>query len=391
MFALEDIAVVGLESGVSGTLCTRLLGDQGADVVKVERPGTGDVARHWDSAVHGNSSAHVWVNRNKRSVELDLTEQSGHEAFERLAAKADVVVQNFAPSVVEDLGVAYDDVNEYNEDVVYLNISGYGRTGPYSERKAYDLVMQGETGMISLTGHSDAPAKIPISTCDITAANGAMGILTALFHRARTGEGTEIDVSMFEGMLSMLGYFPLKYWYDDEVPERTGMRHHLLTPYGPHETSDGQWLNFAVLSEAHWRQFCEDVIERPDLATDPRFETNEKRMANREVFEPIVEECIAGETREYWIELLDAAGIPRGDVNDLEDVLEHSQTDHLNAIRQLATDAGQIRFVDNPLYMDGLEAKREPMPDLGADTEAVLRELGYEGDELQQIVDGYPE
>jgi crotonobetainyl-CoA:carnitine CoA-transferase CaiB-like acyl-CoA transferase len=240
MYALDDITVLALESGISAPLCTRMLGDLGADVVKIERPGVGDVTRHWDTAVEGESSAHVWVNRNKESLELDLKSDEGHEIFMDLAERADVVVQNFSPGVVEALGVDHEAVAAINEDVIYLNISGYGRSGPYEERKAYDLVMQGETGLIQLTGTPESPAKIPLSVCDINAAMyGTIGTLTALFHRASSGEGQELDVTMFGGILSWLGYFPLKYMHNDEIPERVGMRHHLLVPYGPHEAADG--------------------------------------------------------------------------------------------------------------------------------------------------------
>jgi itaconate CoA-transferase len=188
MFALEDINVLALESGISAPFCTRLLGDLGAEVVKIERPGVGDVNRHWDTAVNGLSSAHVWVNRNKRSIELDLKADHGKEVFVELAEKADVVVQNYSPGAVERLGIDYESLQEVNDDLIYVNISGYGRSGPYRNRKAYDLVMQGETGLIQLTGSPESPAKIPISACDINAAMyGMIGTLTALYHRATVG------------------------------------------------------------------------------------------------------------------------------------------------------------------------------------------------------------
>ncbi|WP_247730319.1 CaiB/BaiF CoA transferase family protein [Halovivax limisalsi] len=392
MHPLEGIRVLALESGVSAPLCTRQLGDLGAEVVKVERPGVGDNSRHWDNAVHGESSAHVWVNRNKRSLTLDLKSDEGQDIFRDLAADADVVVQNFAPGAVERLGFDYESLrdderrDDAQDDLIYVNISGYGRSGPYRDRKAYDMVMQGETGLILSNGSPDAPAKIPLSICDINAAMYAtIGTVTALFQRARTGEGQELDVTMFGGMLSWLGYFPHKYWHEGEIPERVGMRHHLLTPYGPHETADGAYVNFAVLSEDHFELFCRDVIERPALLADERFETNEKRIEHRETFESIVESEIATQDRDYWAERLQDAGIPWGDVNRIDEVLEHPQTDHLDLIKTVQAGENEIKVVDNPIDFGDASVKREAMPDLGADNVDLLTRLGYSAEEIARL------
>lgn len=389
MYALDNVTVLALESGISAPLCTRMLGDLGADVVKIERPDVGDVNRHWDTAIDGKSSAHVWVNRNKESLELDLKSDEGREVFMDLAEVADIVVQNFSPGVVERLGIDYESVQAVNEDVIYLNISGYGRSGPYEDRKAYDLVMQGETGLIPLTGPPDSPSKIPLSVCDINAAMyGTIGTLTSLFHRATTGEGQELDVTMFGGILSWLGYFPLKYMHNEDIPERVGMRHHLLVPYGPHETADDQYINFAVLSEAHWETFCEDVIRRPDLLDDERFETNEKRVEYRDTLEPLLNEIVASEPRDVWAARLDDAGLPWGDVNQIDEVIDHPQTEHLGMIEELETDEGPVRVVDNPIDMGTLDVRRDPMPDLGEHSEDVLARLGYSEAEIEALKDG---
>ncbi|ELY50426.1 CaiB/BaiF CoA transferase family protein [Natronolimnohabitans innermongolicus] len=386
MLALDDITVLSLESGVSAPLCTRMLGDFGAEVIKVERPGVGDVNRHWDSAVYGDSSAHVWVDRNKLSIELDLKSDEGSTIFSELAAEADVVVQNYAPGVVERLGVDYERVSQLNEDVIYLNISGYGRTGPYSDRKAYDLVMQGETGSILMNGSPDEPAKIPISICDINAATyGTIATLLSLFHRERTGNGDEIDVTMFGGMLSWMGYFPHKYWHNDELPERIGMRHHLITPYGPYETADGQYINFAILSEAHWKEFCVEIIDRPGLLTDDRFETNEDRVANRDALESTIESIIESEPCDHWVDLLTESTIPWGDVNQLDEVLDHPQTDHLDLVQEFETEDGPVQYIDNPISFDGLETTADRMPDLGEHTDDVLEAIGYTDDEIDEL------
>jgi len=383
MYALEDISVLALESGISAPLCTRMLGDFGADVVKVERPGVGDVNRTWDTAVDGESSAHVWVNRNKRSLELDLKSEDGISVLRELASKADVVVQNFSPGVTERLGIDYESLSKSNEGLIYVNISGYGRDGPYRDRKAYDMVMQGETGLILMNGSPDAPAKVPISACDINAAMyGTMGAITALFQRERTGEGQEVDVTMFGGMVSWLGYFPLKYIHADEIPERVGMRHHLLTPYGPHRTSDDQYINFAVLSDGHFEVFCNEVIEHPELLEDERFVGNEERVQNREVFEPILEEIIASKPRDYWAERLEAVGLPWGDVNRLDEVVNHPVTEHLGLIRELETDDGPVEVIDNPLEMSKAELRCDTLPDLGQHSRELLEEFGYDADEI---------
>lgn len=386
MFALEDIDVLAFENGISAPLCTRLLGDLGAEVIKVERPGVGDVNRHWDTAVRGDSSAHVWVDRNKRSVELDLKSEEGQKLALDLAAKADVIVQNFSPGVVDRLGIGYDDVATRNEDVIYLNISGYGQRGPYRDRRAYDLVMQGETGLILLTGSPDSPAKVPLSICDINASMyGTMSILTALYHHERTGDGQEIDVDMFSGVLSWLGYFPFKYWYQGKMPERVGIRHHLITPYGPFRTADDQYVNFAILSETHWETFCESVVCRPNWLDDDRFDTNEKRVDNRETLEPMIEDIFGMKTRDQWVNELDRHGIPWGDVNTIEEVLNHPVVQERGLIKEMETEDGPVKVLDNPMGFDALDVRHEPIPALGEDTDAVLAELGLPPEEIERL------
>jgi len=386
MHPLPNINVLAFESGISAPLCTRVLGDLGAHVVKVEQPGRGDVSRQWDTAVNGESSAHVWVNRNKESLELNLKSEQGIEIVHELVEDTDVVVQNFSPGTVERLGLGYETLREINDELVYLNISGYGRDGPYADRKAYDMVMQGETGLILTNGSPDAPAKIPISICDINAAMySVIASVSALFQRETTGEGQEIDVTMFGGMLSWLGYFPLKYIHNGERPGRLGMRHHLLTPYGPHMTADDQYINFAILSEEHYRAFCKDVIDRPELLDDERFETNEKRVGNRDEFEPLVEAAIEQESRDYWAERLERAGLPWGDVNEIDDVVSHPVTEHLGMIQELDTEDGPLEVVGSPIDFGEASVRCEPMPDLGEDNETVLRRLGYTSDEISTL------
>lgn len=386
MFALDDYNVLTLENGISAPLCSRVFGDLGADVVKVERPDVGDVNRHWDGIVNGRSAAHAWVDRNKESIELDLKSDEGREVFLELAEQADVVIQNSSPGVVESLGIRYKDVRERNEEVIYLNISGYGRSGPYRDRKAYDLIMQGETGLIEMNGSPDAPAKIPLSICDVNAAMwGTIGVLTSLLHREQTGEGQELDVSMFGGMLSWLGYFPYKYWYTGEVPDRVGFRHHLLVPYGPYETASDEYINFAVLSEAHWEVFCKEIIDKPELLTDECFQTNEDRLENRDELEPMIESIIAEKPTEFWSERLDGAGLPWGHVNDVGETLEHPQTEYLEMVGEMETEEGNIKYIENPIDFETLESRATPMPKLGEHSEDILQTLGYTEPEIERL------
>ena len=386
MLALDDVDVITFENGVSAPLCTRLLGDLGAEVIKVERPGTGDVNRQWDTAVRGESAAHVYANRNKRSIELDLKSSQGREIALELSSKADVVVQNFSPGVLERLGVGYDDVAARNDDVIYLNISGYGSTGPYSDRRAYDLVMQGETGLILMTGSPDEPAKLPVSVCDISAGMyGTMSILTALYHRKRTGHGQKLEVDMFSSVLSWLSYLPLKYWYQGDIPQRVGMRHHLLTPYGPFETADEEYVNFAVLSEAHWRRFCEEIVDRPGWVESDRFESNEKRVRNRDVLEPMIEEIIETMSREELIEKLEANDIPWGNVNTLDEVLSHPVVEERDLIYEMETKVGDVKVIKHPMGFGAVDVQHNPMPDLGEDTDDILDEIGLTPEEIEEL------
>lgn len=386
MLPLENINVLTFENGISAPLCTRLLGDFGADIVKVEQPGVGDVNRHWDNVVEGKSSAHVWVDRNKRSIELDLKSDEGGEIALELAEKADIVVQNFSPGVVDRLGIGYDDVREVNDTILYLSISGYGQFGPYRDRRAYDMIMQGETGLIEMTGSPESPAKIPLSICDINAAMyGTLSTITALYHRELTGEGQEIEVDMFSGILSWLGYFPQKYWYNGEQPERMGMRHHLLTPYGPFEAADGDYVNFAILSEDHWRRFCQSVIDRPEWLNEERFASNERRIEHREELESEIERIIQASPRDHWATLLNAQGIPWGDLNDLEDVLNHPLVESRDLFGSVQSKESNIRVIDNPIQFGAFETRLDPMPELGQDTKSVLSELGLEPEEIDRL------
>jgi crotonobetainyl-CoA:carnitine CoA-transferase CaiB-like acyl-CoA transferase len=376
---LRGTRVLAFENGLAGPLATRLLADLGADVIKVERPDGGDVTRGWDTVAAGLSSGFVWVNRGKRSVTLDVKDPGDRPAIERLVERSDVVLQNYTPGWAERVGLDEDAVRALRSDVVYVEISGYGPDGPYARKNAYDLVMQGETGLIAVTGSPEEPARVGVSVCDVGAASyAAVATLAALARRAATGKGTRVSVSLFDTMVDWLGYFPHLWWHRQEAPPRTGMRHPHFCPYGPFPAGDGRLFGFAVLSDDHWRALCEDVIGRAALLDDGRFSTNEGRVEHRGLLEPLLEEAFAARPAGEWLELLAAARIPCGAVNGIPEVMEHPQLAHNALVATVDSPAGPIPAVGSPFLVDGERPASGAVPRLGEHTNEVLRELGLE-------------
>ena len=374
---LTGTRVLAFENGLAGPLATRLLADLGADVIKVERPDGGDITRSWDTVAAGLSSGFVWVNRGKRSVALDVKEPEHRPALERLIERSDVVLQNYTPGWADRVELGEKAVRALRPDVVYVDISGYGPDGPYAGKNAYDLVMQGEAGLIAVTGTPAEPARVGISACDVGAASyAAVATLAALTRRAATGEGARVSVSLFDTMVDWLGYFPHLWWHKREAPARTGMRHPHFCPYGPFPAGDGRLFGFAVLSTDHWRALCLDVVDRPDLADDVRFGTNEARVEHRGVLEPLLEELFAVRPAREWLDLLEAARIPCGAVNEVPDVVEHPQLAHNRLVLEVDSPAGPIPVVGSPFLVDGERPSSGPVPALGEHTDEVLRELG---------------
>jgi crotonobetainyl-CoA:carnitine CoA-transferase CaiB-like acyl-CoA transferase len=374
---LTGTRVLAFENGLAGPLATRLLADLGADVVKVERPDGGDVTRSWDTVAAGLSSGFVWVNRGKRSVALDVKDPDHRPAIEGLVARSDVVLQNYTPGWADRVGLGWEAVRALRADVVYVDISGYGPDGPYAGKNAYDLVMQGETGLIAVTGAPDEPARVGISACDVGAASyAAVATLGALARRAETGEGARVSVSLFDTMVDWLGYFPHLWWHRREAPERTGMRHPLFCPYGPFRAGDGKLFGFAVLSDDHWRALCADVVGRPELLGDARFAGNEARVEQRDVLEPLLEELFAARPAAEWLERLEAARIPCGAVNGVPEVVEHPQLAHNRLVVEVDSPVGTIPVIGSPFLVDGERPPSGPVPALGEHTDEVLRELG---------------
>jgi itaconate CoA-transferase len=374
---LTGTRVLAFENGLAGPLATRLLADLGADVIKVERPDGGDVTRSWDTVAAGLSSGFVWVNRGKRSVALNVKDPERRPALERLIARSDVVLQNYTPGWAERVGLGEDVVRSLRHDVVYVDISGYGLDGPYAGKNAYDLVMQGESGLIAITGAPHAPARVGISVCDVGAASyAAVAALAALTRRAATGEGARVSISLFDTMVDWLGYFPHLVWHRGEGPARTGMRHPHFCPYGPFPAGDGRLFGLAVLSPAHWRTLCVEVLDRPDLLDDPRFGSNEARVEHRDLLEPVLEELFATLSAREWLDLLETARIPCGAVNDVPDVVEHPQLAHNRLVVEVGSPAGPIPVVGSPFLVDGERPPAGAVPALGEHTDEVLREIG---------------
>ena len=386
MHALDGIRVLAFEQAAAAPFGTHLLADMGAEVVKVERPGAGDVIRGWDAAVKGLSSGYVWLNRRKRSVTIDARKPGGRDALQRLADRSDVFITNFAPGVADRLGLGYEELSERNGRLVYCSLTGYGLDGPYRDAKAYDLLIQGEAGVLASTGSPDRPAKVSVPISDIAAGMyAALGIVLALFQREKTGAGQLVDIAMFDSMLSWLGYFPHHYWHAGEEPERVGMRHHYIVPYGPYLAKDGKFVNVVVASPADWERFCREVVRRPDLFADPAFSDAPARRAHRATLEQVIEDLFLTEDSEEWFARLAKADLPYGRLRGIGEVLAHPQVAARKLVREIDSEVGRLPTIESALRLSDSPVATGPLPKLGADTEAVLREAGYTDRELEGL------
>ena len=374
---LEGLRVTSLEHSVAAPLCTRMLADLGASVVKIERPGSGDFGRHWDSAVQGLSSYFVWLNRNKRSMTLNLKTEQGKKILHTLLSKSDVFVQNLGPGGAEKLGFGPEAIRKEYPNLIYCSISGYGRDGPYRDEKAYDLLIQGESGLISLTGYEDKPAKVGVSISDISSGlYSAIAVLSALRRRDASGNGAFIDMSMFDCMLDIVAGPALYFLYTGKSLRREGMRHNIIVPYGPFIAKDGKYVSFAVENQDEWKTFCNEVICRPDLVEDSRFISNERRLKNRRILEPIIESVFLSKSAKEWSRKFHEVEIACGRVNNLSEVVSHPQLKYRGLMQKLTTEKGAISNIGNPIRIDGARPKMTRLPSLGEDTREVLKELG---------------
>ena len=386
MRPLDGITVVTLEHAIAAPFCTRQLADLGARVIKIERPGSGDFARGYDERVRGLASHFVWTNRSKESVTLDVKHAEAREILRRLLAGADVLVQNLAPGAAARLGLDYASLAPTHPRLVVCDISGYGDSGPYRDKKAYDLLIQSESGFLSITGTPDEPSKAGCSIADISAGMYAYSsILAALLQRGRTGRGARIDVSMLETMVEWMS-FPLYYAFDGaSPPPRTGAAHATIYPYGPFPAGDGKLVMLGLQNEREWQVFCEKVIAQPALATDPRFASNANRTRARTELRAIIVAAFAPLTAEMVVERLDAAQIANARLNDVGEVWKHPQLEARERWTEVGSSAGSLPALLPPALPAGFTPRMDPVPALGEHTERVLAELGYDAAAIARL------
>lgn len=380
---LSGLRVVALEQAVAAPFCSRQLADMGADVVKVERPNGGDPARGYDAAMRGESAYFAWLNRGKRSVALDLSMEAARQAFAQMLARADVFVHNLAPSAIERLGYSYEALAPTHPRLIWCGISGYGPDGPRRDSKAYDMLVQAESGVVSLTGSPNAPAKVGISIADISAGLYAYSsILTALIQRSVTGKGECIDISMLECLTEWMSP-PLYVWQGTgKVPARVGVRHNMIVPYGAYACADGDVM-FAVQNAAEWRRFCDVVMQQPALTDDERFRTNPLRLTNRDLLEELIEERFRTHTQSEVMGWLTLADIATGSVNDVPMVAAHPQLAARGRWTTVASPSGDIPALVPPHNLKSVAPRMGAVPALGEHTNAVLAELRLSLDQHQ--------
>ncbi|HEY2695388.1 MAG TPA: CaiB/BaiF CoA-transferase family protein [Pseudonocardiaceae bacterium] len=385
---LAGVTVVSLEQAVAAPFATRQLADLGARVIKVERPGGGDFARRYDESVRGQSSYFVWLNRSKESITLDVKTPAGREILTELLRRADVFVQNLAPGAAQRLSVDADSLAAHHPRVIPCSISGYGADGPWADRKAYDLMVQCETGLVSLTGSPDEPARPGISIADIAAGMYAYtGILTALYRRATTGWVSSVDVSLVDALAEWLGS-PLYYTkYAGEQPPRTGASHPTIAPYEPFTTADGDTLLLGIQNEREWQAFCAIVLDNENIATDARFATNPQRVAHRAELDALIGARFATLPTDTAIALLDKATIANSRLNTVAEFLDHPVLAQRDRWRGIGTPNGPIEALLPPAQLSNAEPVLGPVPAPGEHTDAILRELGRDDQSIAALHD----
>ncbi|AWI74306.1 CoA transferase [Parazoarcus communis] len=387
MRPLEGITVITLEHAIAAPFATRQLADLGARVIKVERPGVGDFARGYDERVRGLASHFVWTNRSKESLTLDVKDPEAQTILKRLIVEeADVVVQNLAPGAAARLGLSYADLSALKPEIIVCDISGYGGDGPYRDKKAYDLLIQSESGFLSVTGTEDEPSKAGPSIADISAGMYAFSnILAALLQRQKTGRGQHLDISMLESLVEWTTY-PLYYAFDGaSPPPRTGASHATIYPYGPFPAGDGKVVMLGLQNEREWAAFCDKVLLRPELAAEARFSSNSKRSAARAELRQIIVDAFASLSSEQVIERLEAAQIANAHVNDMHAVWDHPQLKARKRWREVGTSAGVVPALLPPGSWEECEPRMDPVPALGEHSASILAGLGYPEDRIAAL------
>ena len=383
---LDDVSVIDLSTFVTGGFSSLMLAAQGADVIKIERPDVGDDIRHFGPPFINGESPYYWtVNYDKRSIELNLKTEPGKMALYDLVEAADVVIQNFRPGTADRLDIAYDDLTKYNDSLIYCDISAFGNTGPWSERPGYDLLVQGLSGIMSVTGEADSnPAKVGLPQTDlITGMWAAFGIMGALYRRERTNEGEYIELGMLDATLPWLTKQAGKV-FADETPERMGTQDPVLAPYQTLKTADG-YINIACLNEKLWQALC-DAIERPDLSENKRFETNADRVENMDALAVELETALSERTTDEWMTVFTEAGVPAGPVQTVADALSNEQTDARGMINTITDGNREIPVIEHPLNFKNAQSGFDaPPPKLGEHTNEVFAELGYTEQKLEHL------
>ncbi|MGN6659271.1 MAG: CaiB/BaiF CoA transferase family protein, partial [Achromobacter mucicolens] len=380
---LDGITVVSLEHAIAAPFCTRQLADMGARVIKIERPGTGDFARGYDERGRGLSSHFVWTNRSKESLTLDLKRDEAAGIMDRLLESADVLVQNLAPGAAARLGLSFEALHAKHPRLIVCDISGYGEGGPYQDKKAYDLLIQSESGFLSVTGTKDDPVKAGCSIADIAAGMYAYSaILNALLLRQRTGVGSRLDVSMLESMVEWMG-FPMYYAFDGAAPPvRAGAAHASIYPYGPFPVGGGSTIMLGLQNEREWRVFCAQVLRQADLAEDPRFISNSLRTANRDALRALIVAAFADLSIEQVTQRLEDAQIANARVNDMAGVWAHPQLQARQRWSEVDSPAGVLPALLPPASSNAFAPRMGAVPAVGQNTDAVLASLGYAPDQV---------
>jgi len=386
MQPLKGITVVAVEQAVAAPFATRQLADLGARVIKIERPHGGDFARSYDTTVKGLSSYFVWLNRSKESLTLDLKHEESGPILGRLLARADVFVQNLAPGAAGRIGAGAADLRARYPRLIVCNVSGYGSSGPYAAKKAYDLLVQSEVGLVSITGTDSAPVKVGISIADIAAGMyGFSGVLAALIERTSTGRGATVDVSLFDSLAEWMSA-PVYYTkYGGTAPARTGANHASIAPYGPFPTGDGRDVYLGIQNAREWERFCSHVIGRPALADDERFSTNSRRVEHREALHQQINAVFGTLTEGEIVRRLELAQIAFARMNSIEAFLDHPQLASRGRWRSVDSPAGPIDALLPPTAVDGEDRAMGAVPALGEHSDAILDELGFDVDAIARF------